>query len=387
MTQVQWVAAQGYFSESPHDLPTWVGVTNGQVVAIEHSCPDGVDAEQDGYLLPLLADTHAHIYMNPWPLDPAQRSAPGGGAFDDEVTDALSRLDDALCHGVGFVRDMGDPFGINLAAKERSPIVLQVPGPAIHRPKKYGRYLGVSRETIADVIDLIDKLAEDLRVDYIKLTATGIVSFKDKSVKQAPQFMTEELAAAVCRAHDHGLKTAAHCSGDNGLDIVLDAGVDFIEHGYFIRPDQLKRAAEHGRYWTPTFAPVLSQYVNREVCGWDDDAANCIDEILADHRCSFASAEEIGTPVLAGTDGGSPGVPIGKALRDELAQMEMAGALPERLLRLVSADAADACQPNGYSGRIRLGDPADFAIYGARPWEAISNLSTLSKVYREGEPC
>lgn len=387
MAGLQWIAAKGFFSEIAYDTPVWLGVDGDRIAALETSRPDNVAANPIGYLLPLLADTHAHVYMNPWPLEPEKRARPGGGPFEEEVRDALVRMHAALKSGVGFVRDMGDPHGINLAIKDRAPLVLQAPGTAVHRPRKYGRYLGVSRETIDDVLELVDRLAEDPRVDYIKLAATGIVNFKDKCMNQKPQFTAGELRQAVERANHHGLRTAAHCSGDDGVDIALEAGIDFIEHGYFIRPDQIERAAELGRYWTPTFAPVLSQYVHREACGWDDRIARNLDQILSDHRTRFAYAVKVGAPVLAGTDGGSPGVPIGRSLRDELSQMELAGIMPEILLRLASADAADACRPEGYCGRLRVGDRADFAVYQTCPWETTANLETLETVYRGGQPC
>ena len=71
--------------------------------------------DKPGYLVPLLADTHVHYDMEPCQLDPSLWSTPGAKPLEQENGDAVTRVQNALATGVGFLRDRGDPYGINLA--------------------------------------------------------------------------------------------------------------------------------------------------------------------------------------------------------------------------------------------------------------------------------
>ena len=228
-----WIACRGYFSGSEVHGPSWLFCKDGVIRDIRSSRPEDADGiVRDGepsYFVPLLADTHVHFYMEPWPLDTAKRVQPGSKPLEEEVSDAVVRVHRALASGIGFLRDMGDPFGVNLAVKSRlaaddSPAPnCRPPARQCIAPKKYGRFLGVMRETVDDIKRSIDELIEDHDVDYIKLVTTGIVNFEQKTVRQSPQFTREELTDVVQYAHRRDRKVAAHCSGADGLDIAIDA--------------------------------------------------------------------------------------------------------------------------------------------------------------------
>src|SRR6185295_3851001 len=92
--------------------------------------------------------------------------------------------------------------------------------------------------------------------DDIKLVLTGIIDFAAASVKGAPQFSVDELRAMVDAAREIGKPTFAHCSGREGLEIAIAAGVGSVEHGFFADEALLTRMAERGVAWTPTWSPV-----------------------------------------------------------------------------------------------------------------------------------
>lgn len=390
-----WLRCAGYFSGKVHSGEAWIAIADGKIAAIRHEAPEGQQngvsgGEDSYYAAPLLADTHGHCYMEPWPLEPKLRDKPGSKVFEDEVKDAIGRVDRAFQNGVGFIRDMGDPYGINLEVKRRlaargTPAPeLQAPGPAFHRPKKYGRYLGVKRETVADIKQSIGEFHECRAIDYVKLVATGIVDFAQKRMNQSPQFTADELRDVVDYAHELGYKVAAHCSGDDGLDLCIEAGVDFIEHAYFVTRAQVERMTERGLAWTPTFAPVHAQGAN-DACGWSDEARERIEEILSEHASMLAYARQCGTQVLAGTDAGSPGVELGLGLRIELERMAHAGYTATELLKIATATNAAACGAHRYCAHIEVGAPASFALYEKAPWENITNLNSLCRVIADGQ--
>lgn len=387
-----WIQFKGYFSETIQPGPCWIKIDGSRIQAIRTDPPEDPEAtviNTDEYAMPLLSDTHVHFYMNPWPLNPKERVRPGSGEFEREVQDGLDRLRAALRMGLGFARDMGDPRGINLEIKKhvlknpRQYPAIQVPGPAIHRPKRYGRFLGVKRESIEEVLDLVDSLATGNEVDFIKVVSTGIVDFEKQQMNQPPQYTANELAAVVERAARYNLPVASHCSGADGIDINLEARIDFIEHAYFIKPEQRTHLARSGQFWTPTFAPVYQQGNNDE-CGWSDVCRHSISEILSEHGKALQRGLAEGVNILAGTDAGSPGVEIGKGLLVELKCM--ATTLPiEDILRIATAGNADAVRHPGYTGRITVGSPASFATYKAAPWEDLEQLGQPSGVWQNGE--
>ena len=342
------------------------------------------------FAIPLLADTHVHVYMEPWPVAPAGRALPGSKSFEDEVADALRRVDEALANGVGLLRDLGDPLGINLEVKRRlarrgtpAPELLAC-GPGFHRPKKYGRFIGLARETVADVIASIDELHTQGEIDLVKLVTTGIVDFAQARVKQAPQFTADELSAVVAHAHERGYKVASHCSGPDGIDINLAAGVDFIEHAYFIREDQIDRMTEQRACWTPTLAPVHAQRLHDE-CGWPADVRRNIDAILDEHLARVAYAVGKGARVLVGTDAGSPGVEMGRGTRVELERMQRAGIDPPKLLHMATVGNARAVGVSAYSPTLEVGAAASFALYERCPWRDVRNLDSLRHVFLTGQ--
>ena len=391
-----WLRCAGYFSESAHVGDCWIGIEEGKISGISRSIPESCDRlALDNlfgglYAAPLLSDTHGHVYMEPWPLKPADRARPGGKAFEDEVVDAMGRVDKALNNGIGLIRDMGDPHGINLEVKRRladrdQPCPeLIVPGPAFHRPKKYGRFLGVGRETVADIEESIRELHAQGEIDFIKIVATGIVDFANKRMNQSPQFTRDELNEVVDFSHELGYKVAAHCSGEDGLDLCIETGVDFIEHGYFITEAQIDRMVDKKLAWTPTFAPVHAQGANEE-CGWSEEERRCIEEILNEHASGISYGRGQNALILAGTDAGSPGVELGKGLRIELNCLATSGYDPESLLRVATVVNGNACSSRKYVSKLEAGAPATFALYEQAPWEDISNLKTLKHVLWEGK--
>src|SRR5690349_15293325 len=66
-TAVRWIPCRGWFSERPHDGTAWIGVAaDGRVARIDEMPPASgerlLDVELSTDAVPLLADTHVHVY-------------------------------------------------------------------------------------------------------------------------------------------------------------------------------------------------------------------------------------------------------------------------------------------------------------------------------------
>lgn len=392
-TAPTWIDCQGWFSDWAHSEPVWIGIADGKIAGMSGVSPGAGRMPLDDaslYAVPLLSDSHVHVYMEPWPVAPSQRRPPGSDLLDVEVSRALARVDKALRAGVGLLRDMGDPHGINQEVKRRlassgvpAPELL-ICGPGFHRPRKYGRLLGVARETVAEIRASITELHRLRQVDYIKLVTTGIVDFAERCVKQSPQFSVAELSEIVSHAHALGYKVASHCSGQDGIDINLAAGVDFIEHAYFVREDQIDRMIEQEVVWTPTLAPVHVQGQHPD-SNWPPEVRRTIESILEEHAARIQYGIGRGARVLVGTDAGSPGVEMGSGLRIELQRLATAGIPADRLLQMATTGNARSLGATHYAARLEIGAPASFALYAQCPWRDIRNLDTLRHVFCAGQ--
>ena len=195
---------------------------------------------------------------------------------------------------------------------------------------------------------------------------------------------TEEISDLVKAASTHGRQTFAHASGDKGIDRVIEGGVDSVEHGFFIRGDQLMRMRDQQTAWVPTFAPVQKQVDHAAVMGWDETITSNLRRILDQHATSLSKAHAMGVKIIAGSDAGSYGVPHGIGFLYELELMERAG-MPS--IAVINAATGASANRLGYKenfGRIQPGDRARFILTHHSPLASVANLAKPKSVIFDG---
>jgi imidazolonepropionase-like amidohydrolase len=185
---------------------------------------------------------------------------------------------------------------------------------------------------------------------------------------------TAEVAELVDAAKSFGRQTFAHASGDVGIDRAIDGGVDSIEHGFFLRDDQLMKMRDRQTAWVPTFAPVQKQIDHATIMGWDSEIVTNLRGILDRHGKSLMAAHTLGVLIVAGSDAGSYGVPHGDGLLYELELMEAVG-LPS--IAVINAATGTSSARLGYKekiGRIKPGFLSRFILTSHSPLETVANL-------------
>jgi len=86
--------------------------------------------------------------------------------------------------------------------------------------------------------------------DVIKAAVSGgVLSLIDEV--DTPQFTPAEIAALVDESHRSRKKVAVHCHGDQVAREAIEAGVDSIEHGSFMKPETLAMMKKKGTFLTP----------------------------------------------------------------------------------------------------------------------------------------
>ena len=155
------------------------------------------------------------------------------------------------------------------------------PGAAIHHRGRYGSFMAEPIEDFASTPRQCVEARVKAGADRIKLIPTGIINFKKGAVTAEPQMTTEELPEFVAAAKIvRPSRRFAHASGDAGIDRAIDGGVDSIEHGFFVRDDQLAKMRDRQIAWVPTFAPVQEQVDHADRMGWDAEVVANLKNIL-----------------------------------------------------------------------------------------------------------
>jgi imidazolonepropionase-like amidohydrolase len=367
-------------------------------------------------LLPGLIEAHAHLFLEGGELDAEKRAAYLKQSSEQLLAAAKPRLEKLVRLGVMAVRDAGDRDGVGLALsrlyarRARLPVgadssatsvgrevadksaptgpplmpYLDSPGAAIHHRGRYGSFMADALENFPSAQACVESRVA-AGADRIKLIPTGIINFKKGAVTTEPQMTTDEVAALVAAAKAFNRQTFAHASGDTGIDRAIDGGVDSIEHGFFLRDDQLAKLRDRQTAWVPTFAPVQKQVDHAAIMKWEPDVVANLRRILDQHAATLAKAHERGVLIVAGSDAGSYGVAHGIDFLYELELMERAG-LPA--LAVINAATGTSAARLGFRenfGRIAPGGLSRFILTRHSPLETVRNLRQPRTIVFDGE--
>ncbi len=391
------IQAESYFDgRQNHSAgPYLFTLTNGIIRDICVLLPgDGVPAIQattprlhTAFVMPGLVEAHCHLFLDGSELDLARRKDYLNAGRSQMLGTGRVNLAANLAVGITLIRDAGDIHGINTHLKEEithaSGVVpeLRSPGRAIRKTGRYGSFMALEVRDAESIERTIESLAPT--ADDLKILLTGIIDFENGCVKGPVQFDLEETRLIVRTARRLSLKTYAHCNGPEGLNIAVEAGIDSIEHGFFMEPDIVKKMADKGTAWVPTFAPVYFQFARPDVTKWNPSTLDKLHAILQNHFHNVAGAAAKGVPVVAGSDAGSYGVPHGTGLIDELLFLRQAGLTVEQVLS--AATSVPRQLWNAPPANVAVGQTANFIGLAGSPFKDINSLRQIQLICRNGE--
>jgi imidazolonepropionase-like amidohydrolase len=341
-------------------------------------------------LLPGLIEAHAHFFLEGGELDLHKRAAYLERSPEQLLALAMPRLEKLVRLGVVAVRDAGDKHGVGLALsrlykRAERPLMPYVdsPGAAIHHRGRYGSFMAEPIEGCASPAACVEARVQ-AGADRIKLIPTGIINFKKGAVTTSPQMSEEEIRALVAAAQSFGRQTLAHASGDEGIERAIEGGVDSIEHGFFVRDDQLAKMRDRNIAWVPTFAPVQKQVDHAGRMGWDSDIVANLKRILDQHTASLVKAHAMGVTIIAGSDAGSVGVAHGLDFIYELELMERAGLPPFAVVNAATGAGSRRLAFREQFGQIQHGFLSRFLLTRHSPLKTVANLRKPKFVVFDG---
>ncbi|MCM2251521.1 MAG: amidohydrolase family protein [Ramlibacter sp.] len=331
-----------------HTARSTLQVLDGRLIRIEAGdhgealARQGWPVQRCAFLMPGLVDAHVHLFLDGATTDSNLRAAHLKLPLEALTETARGSARQALAHGVTRVRDGGDRHGINHQLREEAcrsgsgMAQVRSVGLGIKRARRYGAFMAADVGDQESIRCSVQDLAR--ANDEIKLILTGIIDFDAGAVTDEPQFTLDEARIVVEAAHAAGRKVMAHCSGLKGLAVAAGAGVDSIEHGFFMDRATLALMRDKDLAWTPTFCPVHFQWAHPEAAGWTARTVDHLRRILDAHAEHLLIAHRMGVRVLAGTDAGSMGVAHGSALFDEIDRFLEAGLPLAAVLRAATAE-------------------------------------------------
>ncbi|BCJ54705.1 hypothetical protein Asp14428_61800 [Actinoplanes sp. NBRC 14428] len=298
-----------------------------------------------GFILPGLVDAHCHLGIRY-----------GGKPIESlgEAREAAGRDRDT---GVLALRDAGSPYPYPELDDEPEIPRLVRAGRHVAPPKRYLRDIGV--EVAAEEVAGAVTAQAAAGTGWVKLVGDWI----DRTAGDlAPSWDPRTMAAAVAAAHAAGARAAVHTFSEEGVEIMVRAGVDSVEHGTGLSLDLLDEMARRGTALVPTMIQI-------ETFGGIADQAQAKFPGYAAHMRDLQrrfpdvvrAAHEAGVPIYLGTDAGG-------SIRHGMAAEEM------MLLHRTGLSAVDVLAAASWRAREWLGFPglvegglADLVIYPEDP--------------------
>jgi imidazolonepropionase-like amidohydrolase len=214
--------------------------------------------------------------------------------------------------------------------------------------------------------------------DVIKFCASGgVMSLADEV--DTPQLTLEEMTAVVDEAHRLRKRVAVHCHGDSAARDAVEAGVDSIEHGTFLRDETLEAMKAKGVYLVPTL--LVQHQVGRGLDRLPPEVA-----VKARKACEAAPvmvrrALEIGVKIALGTDSGVFRHGINAR---EMGLLVNAGMSPIAALKSATSVNAELLGLASKIGTLEPGKRADIVAMPGNPAEDISVTERVMFVMKGG---
>lgn len=336
-------------------------------------------------VIPALIDAHIHLALccskgslsadklSPQDLDRQQMSA---------LFDRLAQT------GVTLVRDGGDRQFLNLqarqlaAAKPERGLRVVATGEALRRHGGYGSFLGRGYRSRADLETLLTKAVHS-GVDQLKVVVSGVISFSKYGLVKGPLLPAADLALIVKTARSHNLKIMAHASSAEAVDLAVTAGVDSVEHGYFVRKEALQKMADQQIAWVPTIIPVASQLCESQARRYTIAEHAVIRKAYNEQLEKLHFAFACGVPVGVGTDAGAIGVQSSDSLVKEMELYRKGKVKNSAIVKAATAVNAEILGLGKETGTIEVGKkPYLLAVYG----DPLSDLDALRHIEKRFIP-
>ena len=221
---------------------------------------------------------------------------------------------------------------------------------------------------------------------WIKIAISGGIA-TDGGDLAAALMMPEEIHTVIDAAHRFGAKVTAHSGSPVATDIAIDAGLDCVEHGYFLDRLTLKKMKEHGTWLVPTIVvsqPATAPFFER--IGSPPWYLKRRESAGKAHWKALQMAIEEGVNIALGTDQmpAEPNDGTTATAREAQYYVE-AGMTPLQALRSATVETARMLEAEDEIGTLETGKYADIVAVDRDPTEDIKALRNILLVLKGGK--
>src|SRR5881409_535042 len=215
--------------------------------------------------------------------------------------------------------------------------------------------------------------------DVIKAAVSGgVLSLADEV--DTPQLTPAEMAALVDETHRLRKKVAVHCHGDQAAKEAIEAGVDSIEHGSFMKPETLTLMKNKGTYLVPTL--MATEWILAKLDSYPPALQAKAKAAAAARSDMFRNAVKMGIKVSFGTDAAV--VPHGQNAKEFKLMVDL-GMTPIDALKAATANDAELLGLAQKLGTLDKGKLADVIAMPGDPMQDITATERVSFVMKEGK--
>ena len=215
--------------------------------------------------------------------------------------------------------------------------------------------------------------------DVIKAAVSGgVLSLADEV--DTPQFTPAEMAALVDESHRLRKKIAVHCHGDEAAREAIEAGVDSIEHGSFMKPETLGIMKKKGTFLTPTL--MASEWIMGKLQNYPPALQAKAKAATAARSEMFRNAVKLGVRISFGTDAAV--FPHGQNAKEFKLMVDL-GMNPVDALKSATANDAELLGISQKVGTLEKGKLADVIAVPGDPTTDITATERVSFVMKEGK--
>lgn len=352
--------------------------------------PDGAEVI-DGtglWLTPGLMNMHVHLGLK------LPGTAGAALANETEAELALRMATNArasLRAGVTTIRLPGDEAHADLALK-RAIDRGDMEGPRIFSAGEMvqvtgGHGSGVDEAGNDGPYEFREAVRREIRAgaSWIKIAISGGIATPGGDI--AASFLTrDELEAVTEMAHRHGVKVTAHSGSPEATREAVAAGIDGIEHGYFLTRSEFELMRDHGVWYVPTILvsqPATLPFFER--IGSPDWYLDRVRAVGERHWAALQAAIAVGVDIALGTDQFPYEENDGTISTVREAEYYVAAGMTDlQALRSATIEPARMLGVDDELGSIVVGKFADLIGVAGDPSRDISALRDIRLVIKGG---
>jgi len=215
--------------------------------------------------------------------------------------------------------------------------------------------------------------------DVIKAAVSGgVLSLADEV--DTPQLTPAEMAALVDESHRLRKKVAVHCHGDQAAHEAIEAGVDSIEHGSFMKPETLTMMKRKGTFLTPTL--MATEWIMNKLENYPPPLQAKAKAAATARSEMFRNALKLGVKISFGTDAAV--FPHGQNAKEFKLMVDL-GMTPIDALKCATANDAELLGIGQKVGTLEKGKLADVIAMPGDPTSDITATERVLFVMKEGK--